>query len=335
MTYRVTVKPSGISFVVDTHETILEAALRCGYFFPHNCRMGICASCKGKVLAGEIDYAGREIFAITPAEQDQGYALFCCAEPKTDLIIQVDDFHPGDINEVIYEIINCEALSPEVTRILLKAPDKQFIFYQAGQYIKIVHRDGTYSPLSIASAPGDYSVIELHLAHSEQNQMAHDILQMIAEEKKLTLRGPYGSCTAAEMYGAQPIIFLTRGTGFAPVKAIIEAFKNFKQYPAAMHLYWSATTQDELYLASLAKQWEKELLQFAYTPVLSRAELNWQGRTGLLQQAVLQDYSDLKNYRVYVSAPESIVYDALHAFSKTGFPRSQFFSDIFGYDLKS
>ncbi|MEO8963773.1 MAG: 2Fe-2S iron-sulfur cluster-binding protein [Gammaproteobacteria bacterium] len=332
MSYRVIVKPAGISFVVHDQETVLEAALRCGYFFPHCCRMGVCTACKGKVMSGEIDYAGSEIIGLTEAERAEGYALFCCAQPKTDLVIQVEDASGAQSylpKQFVYDVVRCESLAENVMRIILKPSADEHLVFQAGQYIKVVHQDDSLSPLSIASIPG--FDLELHLAYSEENASSQDVLRMARVEKKLTLRGPYGNCTVADIQCDLPIIFLARGTGFASIKAMVEQLKEFQKYPA-MHLYWGVTDRKELYLDSLAKRWVTELEYFSYTPVLSRDDESWGGKIGLLQDVILQDFPSLVDYQVYASAPESIVHDALHEFQRAGLRRGRYYSDVFDYD---
>jgi CDP-4-dehydro-6-deoxyglucose reductase len=325
MTYLVNVQPSNFSFVVQDNETILEAALRCGYFFPHRCLLGVCKTCCGRIISGEIDYAGREILGLTPDEQRAGYVLFCQARPKTDLVIYVENagaLHSVSPAEVVYDVIRCEPLANTIMGIRLQAPVNQRIEYQAGQYIKIIHRDGNMSPLSIACAPADCSMIELHVAYSKNNLMARDILLTIEQTKKLRLRGPYGNSTAAKIFGDQPIIFLARGTGFAPIKSIVEELDKFKKYPP-MHLYWSAASSDELYMNELAQRWTVELKNFSYTPVLNRE---------LIQHSILKRYPDLTHYRVLASAPESIVYAALPEFLGAGLKRDHYYSDLFDYN---
>jgi len=334
MTYQVLVKPSGFCFAVNEDESVLDAALRHGYFFPHQCRAGICGTCRGKIVQGKIHYNGKEILALTLAEQEEGYALFCSAQPESDLVIEVNDF--GSIQlfsakEFVYEMVKTELIGKDVTRIFLRPAGCPGVFYQAGQYLKILHSDGTVSPLSIANAPEENCSLELHLAHPAENQQAHDVLRFLAEEKKLIARAPYGNCTLSELYADQPIIFLARGTGLAPIKAIIEGMKKFKQYPR-MHLYWSVTSPEEFYLHELVAAWTHELHGFSYTPVLSRPHTQWTGKTGLLQDAVLADYPNLENYRIYISAPEPIVHDVLHELQRAGIQRKYYYSDVFDYD---
>ncbi len=230
-----------------------------------------------------------------------------------------------------YDIVHSEYLAKNITQIILKPPQHSHMLYQAGQYIKILLPDGNVAPLSIANAPEENFTIELHLTHPADNLQAQDILRLTKEEKKIEFRGPYGHCTIDKFHPTQPIIFLARGTGFAPVKAIIEQMKKNKIFPRA-HFYWSVTSPDQFYLNELLMQWVHEIKNFSYTPLLSRAHPSWQGKTGLLQDVILKDYPDLTDYLVYASAPESIVRDVLHKLGEAGLQRERYFSDVFDYD---
>ena len=231
--------------------------------------------------------------------------------------------------EYVYDVVSSEFISKGITRIILRPSTESHLSYQAGQYIKVIHSDGE-SPLSIANAPDKKNFIELHLAHPHTNLPAKNILRVVADEKKLILRGPYGNCTIKELSMEQPVIFLARGTGFAPIKAIIEEVKTFKKYPP-MHFYWSATSPEGFYMNELLAQWTHEIENFSYTLLLSRPHPHWRGKTGLLQDVVLEDYPEIAKYLVYVSAPEPIVHDVLHVFQKAGLPRDHYFSDVFDY----
>ncbi len=239
------------------------------------------------------------------------------------------------VNEFIYDVVNVECIAKEVTQILLRPSNDFHLFYQAGQYVKVIHSNGQISPLSIANAPEKNGLIELHLAHPSDNLPAHDILRMISEEKKITLRGPYGSCTAKKMYEKPCVIFLARGTGFASVKAMIEEkIKMDSLNPAdrQLHFYWSVTTPQEFYRHELITQWTNDIKNFSFTPVLSRPYPAWQGKVGWLQDIVLHDYPDLTNYRILISAPPQMVHAVQRALESHGLSTMDYCSDILDYD---
>lgn len=233
-----------------------------------------------------------------------------------------------------YHVVSRTSPAPEISLIELKAINNS-LHYEAGQYIKIIQPDGTFSPLSIGNAPNKSASIELHLSHSADNLKAIALANMMLPNKKIILCGPYGKCTIKKLEPNLPIIFIARVTGFAPIKAIIEQLIQSKQYPA-MHLYWGATNPADFYLLSLVKQWEKKLAQFHFTPVLTGSldHHHWQGKIGLLQDKIVEDYPDLRNFQVYASGPPALIYDSLEVFMEHGLQKQRFISDVFDYNAE-
>lgn len=231
----------------------------------------------------------------------------------------------------VYTVEDCHSLTPHVTQIFLSNSSPEPLRYEAGQYVKIVHPDQVTSPFSIANAPWDFSRIELHLLALTENYRAREILRMVTEEKKLKLRGPYGTCTLSRLASQRPIIFLARGTGFAPIKAVIEALIQQPDYPP-IHFYWSAPGWRDLYLMDLLNHWTQTVRGFHFTAVLTREFLPSEtAKFGALPPIVLQDYPDLSFHQVYASGPEAMIYAALYDFQQHGLAKEWFYSDVFDY----
>lgn len=222
---------------------------------------------------------------------------------------------PPDL--LIYQVMHHEYLAKNISRVLLKSPTRAFISYQAGQYIHVVHHDQVESPMSIACAPLDFSMIELHLYHPPENRQALDMLRMVIEEKCLALRGPYGRCTASVIRLDRPVIFLANGTGFAPIKAVMEELLRLKKLPS-LHLYWCADSQAELYLRELVVSWETTSEVFRFTAVEPQT----------MVAAVLEDYPDLSRCQVYAVETPDVVSSALDLFMRQGLDEKYFYSDV-------
>lgn len=318
MTYLVKIKPSGYRFRVNQGETILDAAIRQEFYFPHSCRYGVCGTCKGKLLAGEVDYAGVEIFGLEPDEIDQGYILCCSAQPTSDVEIEVDEVRgPEAIPEqtLVYTINQCQEVDGQVYLISMQPKENDHLQYRAGQYLEVLHVNGHASPFSIANSPysGDY--LELHIRHSENNPDTTDILKQIKENNALEVRGPFGHCIFHKETKL-PIIFLAEGTGFSPIKALIEE-QLTAGFNTPMHLYWYGRSEDDLYLADLAERWAKHVRNFKFSPVIDAS----------LMQAVAADYADLSGYQVYAAGSEKMVLDAFDWCKESKINPEYFYSD--------
>ncbi len=337
MTYQITIQPSGHRFSIEEHETVLEAALRNGYSLPYSCRDGVCGACKGRVLQGQVDYGKHQDSTLTTDEKAAGMALFCCAEPLSDLVIECREI--SAVKDIQIKTMPCRVHSMEkpavdVMVLKLKLPANERLQFLAGQYIDILLKDQKPRSFSLANAPHNDEFLELHIRNIVGGAFTHHVFEEMKERDILRFKGPLGTFFLRED-NDKPIIFVASGTGFAPIKAIIEhaLYIGIKR---PMHFYWGARKLSDLYMLSMANEWEAKGIRF--TPVLSDAppEDAWNGRTGFVHRAVMEDYSDLSGYQVYVcGAP--IVVEAAHTdfTAQRGLPNESFFSDAFTFAPKT
>jgi len=333
MTCKVRVTPGGHEFTVKAGESVLDAALRQGVTLPYGCRNGTCGSCKGRVVAGRVDYGDTSPVALSEAERAQGMALFCLARPVDDLTIEVQATAAGDlpVKKLPARVVKKEFLAPDVVRLYLKLPTAVRLQFLAGQYIDFLLPDGRHRSFSLANAPHDDEFIELHLRHVEQGEFTEYVFYHMKEKSMVRIEGPHGDFYLREA-SARPMIFVAGGTGFAPIKGIIEhAFA--AGVGRAMHLYWGARAKVDLYLEALPRQWLQEYANFRYTPVLSvPAESDrWQGPTGYVHETLAADYPDLRGYDVYAAGPPAMVRATRDACIAHGLPPERFFSDPFEF----
>ena len=334
MFYRVTVKPSGHTFEVADQETILQAALDAGVNLPYGCRDGACGACKGRVLEGKVDYAGHAPSALSDSEKTAGYALFCSAMPKSDLIIEsreILDSHGIRPRILPVRVQKIEKLSHDVMAMYLKLPSNERLQFMAGQYVDFVLKDGKRRAFSLANAPHKDDLLELHLRLIPGGQFTEYVFRELPEKTIMRMEGPLGTFYLREDSN-KPIIFVAGGTGFAPIKGIIEHMLHHKMQ-RSITLYWGARSLQDIYLPDLPNQWAREFPGFTYIPVLSEpiAEDEWRGRIGLVHEAVLEDHADLSGYQVYCCGNPQMVESAHVAFQKRGMPEHEFFSDAFTF----
>ena len=166
MSYQVTLQPGGKSFAVASDETVLSAAIEAGYNLPYGCRNGACGACKGKVVSGEVDYGEHQKNALTDAEKQAGQALFCCAKPLSDIVIECREVTA--LNGIKPRIMparveKMEKRSEDVMALYLKLPSNERMQFMAGQYIEFILKDGKRRAFSLANAPHDDALLELHL----------------------------------------------------------------------------------------------------------------------------------------------------------------------------
>ncbi len=335
MLYQVTIHPSGHQFTVQDDETILEAALREGFALPYGCRNGACGACKGKILSGELDYGTHSPNALKAEEKTQGLALFCRAKPRSDVAIEVKEI--GAARDIVVKTLPCrveklEKRADDVMVMKIKLPAKERLQFLAGQYIDFQLKDGRARSYSLANPPHDDALLELHIRHVPGGLFSDQVFSTMKERDILRLKGPLGSFFIRED-SDKPIIFVAGGTGFAPVKAMLQhAF--VAHMDRELVLYWGVRSLKDLYMAELPQQWLAEHPNFSFIPVLSNPQPgdHWLGRTGLVHEAVLADFADLSGYQVYACGAPAMVDGARTSFLETrNLPEAEFFADSFVY----
>jgi CDP-4-dehydro-6-deoxyglucose reductase len=212
----------------------------------------------------------------------------------------------------------------------LTLPANERLMFLPGQYIDILLKDGTRRSFSMANAPHDDQFVQLHIRHVPGGSFTDHVFKTMKERDILRFEGPFGTFFLREESN-KPIVFVASGTGFAPIKSVIEAaFK--KSIVRPMTLYWGARRPKDLYLNALPDRWAAEHPAFKYVPVISDAlpEDGWTGRTGFVHRAVMEDFPDLSGHQVYACGVPIMVDSARRDFSsQCGLPENEFFADSF------
>jgi CDP-4-dehydro-6-deoxyglucose reductase len=330
MNFTVHIEPSGHEFSVRADETVLDAALRQSIGLPYGCRNGGCGSCVGKLIDGTVEYPSGKTEALQ--DQSNGSCLLCQAVPRSDLRCRVVEIEQAE--EIPPRILPCrvdrkEQLAHDVVRLYLKLPDGQRLQFLAGQYLDFILQDGRRRAFSIANAPHDDAFIELHIRHVGGGEFTDHVFSAMREKEILRIQAPLGRFTLRED-STRPLIFMAGGTGFAPIKGIIEhALHTGERRP--MHLYWGVRSRRDLYLPELPARWSRQHSGFRFVPVLSEPDTDWSGRIGFVHQAVLQDHPDMSGFDVYMAGPPIMVTAGRDAFHEAGLALRHMYSDAFEY----
>lgn len=329
--FQMRVHPDNRNVVIRGGETVLEAGLRAGIDLPFECRNGACGKCKCTLLHGSVDHGAYQASALTAAEKALGAALMCCAVPRSDLEIE---YEAGDapvapaVQTYIGRVHSMERLSDEVMKIMVSLPAGETLRFVAGQYINILLADGQRRVFSFANPPHQGEYIELHVRLIAGGRFTTHVFTQMTAGDDLRFEGPLGTFYLRE--STRPIIFVAGATGFAPIKSIVEdAFHRGMR--RQMLLYWGVRRPQDLYMMELALRWQQEHDNFKFVPVLSehKPEDRWQGRSGLVHEAILSDFADLNGYEVYVCGSAKMVDTAFPAFLEHGLSEESCFSDAF------
>jgi CDP-4-dehydro-6-deoxyglucose reductase len=313
-------------------ETILDAGLREGLALPFECRNGGCGQCKATLAYGEVDYGAYQKDALPDAERAAGRILTCCATPLGDIEIEYLPAKTlGGIRprEWTARVASLDLLAPDVMRVILALDSGERIAFYAGQYINVLLEDGAKRSFSFATAPPAGENIELHIRRIAGGRFTGQVFERMRVGDPLRFEGPLGAFFLRED-SDKPIIFVAGSTGFAPVKSMLEyAFSRGMR--RRMLLYWGTKTLADMYLAALPRQWQREHDNFSFVPVLSEPapEDHWQGRTGLVHEAILADFPSLAGHQVYACGSTAMVEAAHPAFRAKGLAQDDCFADAF------
>lgn len=332
MNFTVTVQPSGRQFEVARDEVMLPAAIRQGIGLPYGCKDGACGSCKSRLLEGRVIHGAHQLKALSAAEEEAGLILSCCATPQTDCIIESRQVTAADQFPVLKmptRVMSIQRPAADVAVLKLQLPANQSFQYHAGQYVEFILRDGARRSYSMASAPElAQGVMELHIRHMPGGRFTDHVFGAMKEKEILRMEGPFGTFFLRED-SARPVVMLASGTGFAPIKALIEHMEA-KGLTRPTVLYWGARRAADLYLRDWAEAAAARLPWLRFVPVLSEPEADWSGRTGFVHQAVMADLPDLSGHQVYACGAPVMVQSAQRDFvAACGLPEEEFFADAF------
>jgi CDP-4-dehydro-6-deoxyglucose reductase len=337
MSFQISVLPSGRSFSADSSETLLAAGIRQGIGLPYGCKDGACGSCKCKKISGTVVHGEHQAKALSAEEEAQGLILTCCATAQSDLVLesrQVTEAGSFPIKKMPVRVVSLEKKSDDVMSVLMQLPATDVMQYHAGQYVEFLLRDGSRRSYSMANAPHTLDAtapkVELHIRHMPGGKFTDVVFGTMKEKDILRIEGPYGSFYLREDSDA-PIILLASGTGFAPIKALLEHMQH-KNIQRPTTLYWGGRRPSDLYMNDWVDAQLKVMPQLTYVPVVSNAlpEDAWTGRTGFVHQAVLQDHPQLGAFQVYACGAPIVVESARADYvQKAGLPEEAFFADSF------
>ncbi len=329
--HTVTIRPAGHSFQVNDGESVLAAALRAGFILPYGCQSGACGTCKGKLLEGRVDYGAPQPRALSAAEKAQGKMLFCQAKPLSDLVIEARTVGAAkgiQVKKLPCRIQKLERRTEDVMLVQFKLPANEKFAFLAGQFVDFLLKDGTRRSFSMANPAHAAELIEIHVRQVAGGQFTDHVFNKMKERDILRFEGPLGTFFLRED-SDKPIVFVASGTGFAPIKSIIEEARQ-QGIQRPMTLYWGGRRPKDLYMNALAETWAGPA--FKYVPVISEAlpEDGWTGRSGFVHRAVMQDFPDLSGHQVYACGVPIMVDSAREDFiARCRLPEEEFYADSF------
>jgi NAD(P)H-flavin reductase/ferredoxin len=323
MTHTVRVAGRDIAFACAPDQPVLEAAEAAGWELPYSCRRGVCNTCLGRLVAGEAE---------APPAQD-GQILFCQARPRSDLEIaprEIVKLDPYARKTVLAKVLRVARAAEDVAAIQLRFPAGTKVKFKAGQYLEAILEDGARRSFSMANPPQQSDGALLHVRLVPGGRFAESVVPQLAPGRTLKVELPFGDFFLREGR-ARPAVMVARGTGFAPIRSILEdAFR--RRLERDFVLYWGARRLRDLYEIELPRKWAAAQPRFRFVPVLSEPDPAdaWQGRTGFVHKAVMADFATLADREVYACGVNAMVNAARRDFiDARGLAPEAFYCDAF------
>lgn len=335
MVFQVQLTDRPVEFTLQDDESILAGGLRHGLTLPYGCQSGGCGSCRVRLREGQISYP-QEPAALSAAERESGYILMCLARARSDLALELhqplemDALKPRSLPA---RLIDKRMLADDVVGLRLQTPPANPLRYMAGQYLDFLLDDGRRRSFSIANAPNDQGIVELHLRHVAGGRFVDWVINEMPERAMFRIEGPLGAFYLRDD-SRRPMLLMAGGTGFAPVRAMIQHYMNLR-LDRPLHLYWGARQAADLYALAEIRAWVQDHAQLQFTPVLSEADANWQGARGWVHEALLADYPQLQAHEVYMSGPPPMIQAAKPAFAAAGLDADHLYYDSFDYAFET
>jgi len=327
--WRVTVRPSGLSFPAAPQADLLSAAQHSGLAVPAACRNGVCEICQARLVSGSVRNTRTNQLVA-----EGSLLMLCRSQALSSLELEISSvMAAGEIVPARFQarVSEIRRLTHDVERVMLHLPKRRDLRFHAGQYLSLQLADGSSSYFSIASSPSAQE-LELHIQSAAGWESAERIMAALhsAGDSPITLEMPFGkACMAAAP--DRPVVMVAAGTGFAQMKSMIEYLQE-TDFNHPLKLLWGVRRHEDMYLRSLAQQWHENWEPLSFIPMVGDNDDNdWDGHHAQLARAVIATQQDWTECDVMASGSPAMVYTLMDALLEAGMPESSFYSDVLEY----
>ena len=142
------------------------------------------------------------------------------------------------------------------------------------------------------------------------------------------VNGPYGGFRLSGSDAA--MAWIAGGSGMAPIKCILHQMKNTGNKRTATY-YFGANKVEELFLLDEMKEFETELADFTFVPVVATPQdgEKWAGETGFVTDAVRRGLKDASQREAYLCGSPGMIDASIKVLSELGIPEQAIFYDKF------
>lgn len=301
MAAHITIKPSNHEYWLEGNDTLLDAGVRSGLALNYGCTSGNCGLCKARVISGETKEIQHHDYVLSEAEKNSNYILMCSCTAVSDVTLEaLEAADENDIpqQEIVTKVKSVDQSHPDILILHVQTPRTQRLRFLAGQSVNLSLPNGMSADLPIASCPCDDRNIIFHLSQKDSLPIVEHIAENTKKGDDMTVNGPHGHFLFQEKSPRAPI-FLAYGTGFAPIKSLIEHAMAL-EIATDMNLYWVAENEEALYAHNLCRSWDDALEEFSYHPVIAQDPV----------KQLLVAHGNLTDIDIYLAGLEENVNDA-------------------------
>lgn len=299
------IEPLGRVLPVAPGANLLEVLREHQIPVSYSCMAGRCGTCRCKVLSGEVLDSGQAL-RMPPLGGGEGQYVMACqtvlSESCTIEIPEPDEVVVHTARTLKATVTAVETLTHDIRRLRLK-PAKPLDF-SPGQYAQLQFGPGLVRPYSMAGLPHD-DELEFHVRLVEGGRVSTHVAQVLAVGDAVRVSGPLGSAYLRRKYEG-PMLCVAGGTGLAPILSIVRgALESGMSNP--IHVYAGARSARDVYGLPWLKDLQQRHPQLQVHAVVAAADAAPGQRTGLVTDAIAQDWPTLEGWRAYLCGSPPMV----------------------------
>lgn len=329
MNHQVHIDGSDLSFSCAPGQSVLDAALQAGIELPYSCRKGSCGNCASALLDGDV--ASFNGMAVRNELCTPDQVLLCGCSAASDIRIQPGSFRridPEARKRFAAKVYSNTLAAPDVSVLRLRLPAGKRAKFEAGQYLLIHLEDGVSRSYSMANPPHESDGITLHIRHVPGGRFS-TIVQQLQAGDMLDIELPFGS-VALDPDDSRPLVCVAGGTGFAPVKSILDDLAK-RKVQRDITLIWGAQNPSGLYLPAAVDKWRKTWPQFRYIPAISDPlqSVPEGAHAGRVDGAMRASHDSLQDHVLHCCGSPGMVNSVRAAALEMGLAAQDFHADVF------
>jgi ferredoxin-NAD(P)+ reductase (naphthalene dioxygenase ferredoxin-specific) len=291
----------------------------------YSCMAGRCGTCRCKVVSGQLFETGRVSKITNPGEDD--YILACTTVLTENCEIEIPEpdevvTHPA---RIIKATVTAIKSATHDIRILRLKPAKPLSF-SPGQYASLQFTPEHIRPYSMASLCTDEELV-FHIRRVPDGRVSSYVFDELKPGDSVRVSGPLGTAYLRNQHQG-PMLCVAGGTGLAPILSILRgAIDAGMDNP--IYLYFGVRSPDDIYGLDKLKLLQSSNTNLKLQVVVTTDEHDSGLRTGLVTEAIAQDFADFSGWRAYVCGAPPMVEATAALIKQRGIEPHHVYADAF------